>query len=90
MLPENRTKTNIGVGVGILLEVLGRVAIAVSAALAIPGLIIFLIGVAVFVWGCMNYAKGKGHSPWLGVLGLLSVIGLIILVLLPDRHKTAS
>ncbi|HEX5399621.1 MAG TPA: hypothetical protein VFY06_11300 [Verrucomicrobiae bacterium] len=88
MLPEKRTKTNIGIGVGILLEVAGRIAISLNEALGIPGLIIVFVGVVLFVWGCMNYAEGKGHSKWLGFLGLLSIIGLIILIVLPDRHKT--
>ena len=35
----------------------------------------------------MNYAAGKGHSKLLGLLGLLSCIGLLILIFLPDRHK---
>ena len=36
----------------------------------------------------MNYAEGKGHSKWLGLLGLLSRLGLIVLILLPDHHKS--
>ena len=39
-----------------------------------------------FTWGCINYAQGKGYPGALGLLGLLSCIGLIILVCLPDRN----
>ena len=35
----------------------------------------------------MSYCEGKGYSKWLGLLGLLSIIGLLVLVFLPDRHK---
>ena len=36
------------------------------------------------------YAKAKGYSGWLGViLPIFSVIGLIILAGLPDKHKDA-
>jgi hypothetical protein len=38
----------------------------------------------------MNYAEGKGHSKWLGLLGLLSCFGLIILIFLPDHHKESK
>jgi uncharacterized membrane protein len=82
MLPENKTKTNIGVGLGILLQILGRFVVG-----GLLGLILILVGLVLFIWGCMNYAVGKGHSKWFGLLGLLSCIGLIILIFLPDHHK---
>jgi uncharacterized membrane protein len=87
MLPDNKTKTNIGVGVGFLLQILGRFLTTTSTAGSLFGLILILVGLVLFIWGCMNYAVGKGHSKWLGLLGLLSCIGLIILVFLPDHHK---
>ena len=86
MLPEYKTKTNIGIGVGILLQLLGRFMTR-NEGTALVGSILAIVGFVFFIWGCMNYAAGKGHSKWLGLLGLLSCIGLIILVFLPDRHK---
>jgi uncharacterized membrane protein YhhN len=90
MLQEYKTKTNIGVGLGLALQMVGNV-IANSSEQAdlILGLVAMLAGVAVFIWGCMSYARGKGQSPYLGVLGLLSILGLVILVVLPDKHKAA-
>jgi hypothetical protein len=90
MLPENKTKTNIGVGIGIILQIAGRALMATSYLGTIPGLIMVLVGAVFFIWGCMNYAEGKGHSKWLGLLGLLSCIGLIILVFMPDHHKESK
>ena len=87
MLPENKTKTNIGVGAGILLQVAGRFLVARSQGTSIIGVVLLVVGAIFFVWGCMNYAEGKGHSKWFGLLGLLSILGLIILVFLPDHHK---
>jgi hypothetical protein len=87
MLAENKTKTNIGVGLGIVLQIVGR-ALANSGDTGLMlGAIVALVGAVFFIWGCMNYAEGKGHSKWLGLLGLLSCIGLLILVFMPDRHK---
>jgi hypothetical protein len=85
MLAEYRTKTNIGVGLGILLQLAGRLVARNEAS--VFGHILTLVGFVLFIWGCTNYAAGKGHSKFLGLLGILSCIGLIILVLLPDRHK---
>ncbi len=92
MIAEYQTKSNIGVGVGFLMEVAGRVILAQggsqgSTPLLVVGGIITLAGAVLFIWGCFNYCQGKGYSGWLGLLGLLSCIGLIVLVLLPDKNK---
>ena len=73
MLAEKKTNTNIGVGVGILLQL-------VSGMMGPLGGLFLIVGLAVFIWGCANYAQGKGYSGWLGLLGLASLIGLIVLV----------
>lgn len=86
MLAEKKTQTNIGVGLGLVLQIAGNI-MARSESTALIGLICALLGLALFIWGCMNYAEGKGHSKWLGLLGLLSCLGLIILIFLPDHHK---
>lgn len=90
MLAEKKTATNIGVGVGILLQLVGASVqrTADGGTLAMIGSIIVLIGLAVFIWGCCNYAEGKGYHAALGLLGLLSCLGLIILVVLPDKHRS--
>ena len=87
MLPEKKTKTNLGVGIGIILQIAGRLLANTSQGGATLGLLLVLVGAVFFIWGCMNYAEGKGHSKWLGLIGLLSCIGLIILIVLPDHHK---
>lgn len=87
MLPEKKTNTNIGVGVGILLQIIGRVMMMQGDSMATIGLLVSLVGTGAFIWGCINYAQGKGY-PWaLGLLGLLSCLGLIVLVVIPDKNK---
>ena len=86
MLSEKKTATNIGVGIGIVLQIIGRVLMNQQGGLAIVGLVLALVGAGAFIWGCVNYAQGKGYHPALGLLGLLRCLGLIVLVVLPDKH----
>jgi hypothetical protein len=90
MLPEKKTKTNIGIGVSIVIDIVAHFVPHTGRVAATLGLILLLIGLGFFIWGCMNYAEGKGHPKWFGFLGLGSFIGLFILVLLPDRTKKVN
>ena len=87
MLPEKVNNTNIGVAVGLVLQICGRLLMQQDGSVALAGIPVALIGAGFFIWGCMNYAQGKGYSAALGLLGLLSCLGLIVLVLLPDKNK---
>lgn len=90
MLPEKQTKTNVGVGIGVLLQLSGLFLARTGDATAIFGLVLILASLPVFIWGCMNYAEGKGHSTWVGLVGLAGIIGLIVLILLPDQQHHGS
>lgn len=70
-----------------------------SLAFGVPGLLIqsicffinpflSLIGTILLIIGLGYYAKARGHSGWFGLLGLLSWIGIIILLVLKDKNKT--
>ena len=88
MLAEYKTQTNIGLGVGLLFQFIGNVLIGSgSGTLPTLGLLLLLTGWGIFIWGTVSYAQGKGHHGAWGILGFLSLLGLIILVLLPDRYK---
>ena len=90
MLSEYKRKTNIGVGIGLILQIIGNVLVGpedVVGRAPLIGVFLLIIGLGFFIWGCMSYSKGKGHHPAWGLLGLLSIIGLIVLVLSPDKHK---
>ena len=99
MIAEKQTKSNIGFVVGLVMASFGGVAatsqgyfhirglITLGDALSVLGGTLGVVGFGLFTWGCVNYAQGKGYSPWLGLLGLLSGIGLIVLVILPDKYK---
>ena len=50
----------------------------------------YFIGHIGLVWGCYYLALAKGRSGIWGGLGLISMPGLGILLLLPNEHKTKS
>lgn len=84
MLAQFKRNTNIGVGIGVVLQLAGRVLIANGMDFA--GDAATLVGTIALIWGCAQYSMGKGYSPWFGALGLLSIFGLIALVLFPDKN----
>lgn len=94
MIKSYQSKSNLGILLGLLLTY-GTAFLLVSSGwhpttpqqqvtLLLTAVVGRLIGVALFVWGCCMYAKGKGRSGWWGAFGLLSLIGLIVLVCLKD------
>lgn len=84
MLAKHKTTTNLGVGCGVALQIASTYVAPPSSA------VLMIVGWIAFIWGCSEYARGKGHSPWFGALGLLSLLGLIVLAVMPDRHKELS
>ena len=53
----------------------------------IPGMgrLVALVGLVLFIVGLCYYAKAKGREATWGLMGLLSLIGLIVLACLKDR-----
>ena len=102
MIPEyNRKSLLLGIP-GLLIQIgfalLPHLAVALGAdpTVRMPpwmalGLILGpLVGAVLLIVGLSYYAKGKGYSAVLGLLGLLSCFGLLILALLPDKTKDKS
>ena len=91
MLKEYKRDTNIGVGLGWIVIALSNYVIR-SNAFGGPmvGYVVLLTGIGLFLWGCGQYAQGKGYSWYWGALGLLYILGLLVLVLMPDRYKAAA
>jgi hypothetical protein len=84
MIAEYKRKTNWGVGLGLVALVSGNAMAAGAGGIGGRGLMV--IGIGLFIWGCVSYAKAKGQHPAWGILGLFSIFGLIALVLMKDRH----
>ena len=74
----------------------------ISLAIGIPGLILQLygtfeqvsilsiLGSIALIVGLAFYAKAKARHPAWGLLGLLSILGMIILALIPDKSSDQS
>ncbi|MBA7563999.1 hypothetical protein ES708_05661 [subsurface metagenome] len=77
-----RIRRNTGVWIGLILLFMIRFLWAVPFV-AIP---LWVIGVALLLWGCWNWTKFKGRSGWWMLWGLLAPIGLIALAVLKDKY----
>ena len=84
---QKRANANTGVRIGVIMQVFGFYALQTDDNGFIPGILFILLSLPPFIWGCMNYAAAKGYTKEVGLLGLLSIIGLNILVLLPDKLR---
>ena len=87
MLAEYKARSNVGIAVGLVMQVMGGICPAEPAWMAMLRVLLLFGGLGVFCWGCVSYAQGKGRNGLWGVLGITSLLGLIILVILPDDHK---
>jgi len=75
-------------GLGLVLMVLGHLFKSLPGYISPMGIGMLFFGIPLFFFGCYRMAKGKGyHGAW-ALLGFLSLIGLIILFLLPTRVKS--
>ncbi len=61
-----------------------------SSVISLSALGFFVGGYVFFIKGCRQYTQSKGYSSDWGWLGLFSVFGLSILLLIPDKKSTVS
>ena len=85
MLAKYKAPTNGFIAVGLLFQIM-----AIFLSETPLGGVIRVVGGVLVIVGCCFYAKGKGHSAALGLLGILSIIGLLILICLKDRTVTCA
>lgn len=85
MPKRNRANANMGVGLGMALQFAGLFLLMSGDSRAPLGLVLLLAGVPVLIWGCMEYAAGKGYAKWIGIAGAAGILGPVILIVLPDR-----
>jgi len=81
-------KSNWCIGLAILCNILAYLLCSTrQAPLVVCGEICQATSVVLFLFGCGFYAEWKGYSALLCLLGFLSIFGLLILLLLPNKNK---
>lgn len=86
---QHRNNANLGIGLGLVLQLAGFFLPGPLQLHALAGLVIVLASLPLFVWGSMHYAVGKGQSKLFGIAGMLGLVGLVVLMMLPNRRKDA-
>ncbi len=87
---KNRRSLQIG-GSGLLVQIFGFICAPTLVELdpvagPMIGLGIVMLGSAMLIVGLGYYASAKGHHWAWGLMGMLSIIGLLVLAALPDRQ----
>jgi hypothetical protein len=94
LIKDYRTKAILGLTLGVSLgllanfveEVIERRAAWEMGPPLIPAVMQWS-GAGTFIAGCVMYALAKGRSGWWGAFGLLSLLGLLVLLWLEDRAR---
>lgn len=60
---------------------------AFTRSVMVGGVIGIVFGFIIFTRGCIALAESRGHSKRMGLIGLLSVIGLAMLWFMPVKPK---
>ena len=95
MLAEPLRKSNLSIGVGILLYAVGAgscytAADSESQVLSVLGLLSLMVGHISLIIGCTHYAYGKGYRGTTGMLAVFGLWGLLALHFLPDKLPQAK
>ena len=84
MRDDSASETNVYIIGAIIIHLIG---LFFSIGLSERGFgdFVSFIALVIFMWGCSRFSYGKGYSPWFGLLGAFSLIGLLIISILPDK-----
>lgn len=78
----------VGVAIAIVLPLFGNMdPVRRQSLMPVIMLSILFLSKALFIWGCMDFAHGRGHHRGWGLIGILGLIGFGILFLVcEDRN----
>jgi hypothetical protein len=86
---ELEKSSNIKIVIGIVGMIASRViplGADPAGPIAIIAIVIGLLSLIPWFWGLADYARSKGYSAVMAVLGICSIIGLLVLVVLPNKY----
>ncbi len=94
--PDNwQKKATLGILVGIVLATVGGLLPAIVQPstdimlFRVLGGLMWLTGTGLQIWGCYYLVKGKGYHGAFSILGVLCCLGLLILLVLPNKYGEA-
>ncbi len=88
MLKEYKVQAALGIWGGALFALFGYLLLSMPQAIYFYfGRLMIFGGYILLVCGSFMYAKGKGYSWYVGLLGVLPALGLLILYCLRDRSR---
>jgi len=96
MLTREKRSAYIFVGIGVSLMVLTKMSAKYAwiDKLSSEWLSLFsigyLLGVGLFLLGCMYYTAAKGYSKWLGLIAIIPFFGWVLLFVLKDNYASAK
>ena len=90
MILGNKVRAALSIGPGITLQFCAAILEPSRPEWSLALDITILAGWVIYAWGCFYLVTGKGYSRWLTLLAILTLFGLIILLLLPDRNRQLS
>jgi len=86
MLPNYKKKAFNCIGAAIILSVTGFVLILTNTSLAPLAPPVSISALPIFVLGGCAFAKAKGYHWALGLLIITNLPGLLVLMLIKDKH----
>ena len=86
VLAGHKSNTNYGIGICLLLNLILAFGPADTITPSIA-MLIRIVASVFYLWGCISYALGKGHSGFWCLVAIIPLLGLMILIALPDKHS---
>jgi hypothetical protein len=87
LLPMDHVlQSNLFAGLALIMQIVGVILLR-SRGNADLGLVLVLVAIIPWAWGCAAYAKNKGYHEAVGLVGVFGLIGLIVLVCLPYNDR---
>ena len=86
MITEYRVLGGLGICGGILVHVAAFNCWVFGAPYPLT-MALWAVATVTLTFGCVNYVRGKGFNPLLGLTALIPPVGLVLVSILPDRRK---
>jgi hypothetical protein len=85
---KKKALTGLGFGLPLWAAGFGLLLLNRGTPLAVGGIVIMLVALALYLWGCAELAKAKGYSTAIVLTFILGgLFPLVVLLALPDKNR---